>query len=153
MSPSTTSTPPRPTLRSPATFSPITTSSPLSSPSRTSTSTSTTSSTASSPTTSHSPRSFASLIHIHHSHSSSSSRPHIRHLRTSSSSTTHTSHHRSRSQKRYSGTTMQCGRHGNEWLFGGWSFTEVVKGLLNPATEKDLNDKEAEKTKRRSWTD
>lgn len=30
-------------------------------------------------------------------------------------------------QKRPSGTTMQCGRHGDEWLFGGWA--NIVKGF------------------------
>ncbi|MCJ1295708.1 hypothetical protein MMC34_007272 [Xylographa carneopallida] len=39
---------------------------------------------------------------------------------------------RSRSTKRHSGTVMQCGRHGNDWLFGGFSFTEAVRGLLSP---------------------
>lgn len=24
----------------------------------------------------------------------------------------------------------ECGRHGDEWLFGGWSLMEVVRGLL-----------------------
>lgn len=30
-------------------------------------------------------------------------------------------------RKRRTSTTMQCGRHGDEWLFGGWS--DMVKGF------------------------
>lgn len=29
-----------------------------------------------------------------------------------------------------SGTYTQCGRHSNDWLFGGFSVTNTVKGLL-----------------------
>ena len=36
-----------------------------------------------------------------------------------------------------SGTTMQVGRHGNEWLFGGFSFTETVKQLWSPGEGGD----------------
>ncbi|MCJ1287047.1 hypothetical protein MMC26_006394 [Xylographa opegraphella] len=56
------------------------------------------------------------------------------HFRTDSSTSTasQASRPRSRSAKRHSGTVMQCGRHGNDWLFGGFSFTEAVRGLLSP---------------------
>ncbi|MCJ1315026.1 hypothetical protein MMC15_000340 [Xylographa vitiligo] len=56
------------------------------------------------------------------------------HFRTDSSTSTgsHAARPRSRSAKRHSGTVMQCGRHGNDWLFGGFSFTEAVRGLLSP---------------------
>ncbi|KAI9723322.1 MAG: hypothetical protein M1812_001205 [Candelaria pacifica] len=32
---------------------------------------------------------------------------------------------------RGSGTYTDCGRHGNDWLFGGFSVTGTVKGLFN----------------------
>ena len=36
-----------------------------------------------------------------------------------------------RVKKRHStGTYMECGRHGNDWLFGGFSITETVKDLV-----------------------
>ncbi|MCJ1336854.1 hypothetical protein MMC09_002132 [Bachmanniomyces sp. S44760] len=44
--------------------------------------------------------------------------------------------------KRNSGTTMQVGRHGNDWLFGGFSFTGTVKGLLSPTGSEDASDGE-----------
>ncbi|KAI9850815.1 MAG: hypothetical protein M1824_003094 [Vezdaea acicularis] len=34
--------------------------------------------------------------------------------------------------KRNSGNYMQYGRHSNEWLFGGISVTETVKGWIHP---------------------
>lgn len=34
-------------------------------------------------------------------------------------------------KSRNSGTVMQCGRHGNEWLFGNISVTDTVKGLFH----------------------
>ena len=46
---------------------------------------------------------------------------------------------RSRSQKRNSGTVMQVGRHGNDWLFGGFSFTETVRSLLSPTDSEHGN--------------
>jgi len=33
-------------------------------------------------------------------------------------------------KSRSSGTVMQCGRHSNEWLFGGISVTDTVKGFF-----------------------
>ncbi|MCJ1244498.1 hypothetical protein MMC30_001696 [Trapelia coarctata] len=53
------------------------------------------------------------------------------HLRTESSqSANQISRPRSRSNKRHSGTVMQCGRHSNDWLFGGFSFTDTVRGFV-----------------------
>ena len=37
--------------------------------------------------------------------------------------------------KRHSGTTMQVGRHSNDWLFGGFSITEKVRGMWSPSDE------------------
>ncbi|KAI4152861.1 MAG: hypothetical protein LQ340_002674 [Diploschistes diacapsis] len=59
-------------------------------------------------------------------------RPHRLHLRSDSAMSTGTMptpspRGRSRSAKRSSG------RHGNDWLFGGFSFTEAVKGLISPS--------------------
>lgn len=34
-------------------------------------------------------------------------------------------------KSRSSGTVTQCGRHGNEWLFGNISVTDTVKGLFH----------------------
>ena len=42
---------------------------------------------------------------------------------------------RSGCQKRHSGTMMQVGRHGNDWLFGGFSITEKVRGMWSPSDE------------------
>ncbi|KAI9871802.1 MAG: hypothetical protein M1830_002431 [Pleopsidium flavum] len=34
-------------------------------------------------------------------------------------------------KSRSSGTVMQCGRHSNDWLFGGISVTDTVKGFFH----------------------
>ncbi|KAG2413544.1 hypothetical protein HFD88_002733 [Aspergillus terreus] len=41
----------------------------------------------------------------------------------------HISHARSRSddRRRRQGTITDCGRHSNEWLFGGFSFRDTVR--------------------------
>ncbi|MCJ1334206.1 hypothetical protein MMC10_010913 [Thelotrema lepadinum] len=67
-------------------------------------------------------------------------RPKRLHLRSNSTTstgamTTPSPRGRSRSAKRSSGTYMQVGRHGNDWLFGGFSFTEAVKGLISPSSD------------------
>ncbi|KAI9846423.1 MAG: hypothetical protein M1837_004014 [Sclerophora amabilis] len=36
----------------------------------------------------------------------------------------------SKKDKRGSGTYLQCGRHSNQWLFGGISVRDAVKGLF-----------------------
>ena len=74
-------------------------------------------------------------------------RPHRLHLRSDSSSSsspmsTPSPRGRSRSAKRSSGTYMQVGRHSNDWLFGGFSFTEAVKGLLSPSHDSHHQDRE-----------
>ncbi|MCJ1448873.1 MAG: hypothetical protein MMC23_009392 [Stictis urceolatum] len=56
---------------------------------------------------------------------------------SSNSSPTQPQFIRSRSQKRNSGTTMQVGRHGNDWLFGGFSFTDAVKNLLASTEDRE----------------
>ena len=65
-------------------------------------------------------------------HEQHPSRLHFRSDSSPTTSTPNSTQTRSRSQKRSSGTVMQVGRHGNEWLFGGFSFTETVKSLLSP---------------------
>ena len=64
-------------------------------------------------------------------------RPHRLHLRSDSNSSgplaTPSPRARSRSAKRNSGTIMQVGRHSNDWLFGGFSLRETVKGLISPS--------------------
>lgn len=58
------------------------------------------------------------------------------HLRTESSqSANQITRPRSRSNKRHSGTVMQCGRHSNDWLFGGFSFTDTVRGFVSRADD------------------
>ena len=38
--------------------------------------------------------------------------------------------------KHQPGSTSHCGRHGNDWLFGGFSVTEKVKGFFEKGEEK-----------------
>ena len=64
------------------------------------------------------------------------SRPDRLSLRSDSSLTVAPTRGRSRSAKRNSGTVMQVGRHGNDWLFGGFSFTESIKSLLSPTNSE-----------------
>ncbi|MCJ1310557.1 hypothetical protein MMC25_004222 [Agyrium rufum] len=71
----------------------------------------------------------------------SESRPARLSLRSDSSFSNSTPRTRSRSTKRNSGTVMQVGRHSNDWLFGGFSFTEAVKGLLSSPTDERTNEK------------
>ena len=76
-----------------------------------------------------------------------SRRPNRLHLRSDSSlsqagMTTPSPRGRSRSTKRNSGTYVQVGRHGNDWLFGGFSFTEAVKSLLSPSSEGHHHDRD-----------
>ncbi|MCJ1364947.1 hypothetical protein MMC16_004064 [Acarospora aff. strigata] len=40
--------------------------------------------------------------------------------------------HVKRKSRNSSGTVTQCGRHGNEWLFGNISVTGTVRGLFGP---------------------
>lgn len=54
-------------------------------------------------------------------------RPHMGH-RDASDSTIHSSERsRSDSYKRYSGTINHCGRHSNDWLFGGFSVRDTLR--------------------------
>ena len=74
-------------------------------------------------------------------------RPERLHLRTdsglSATSPTTSPRTRSRPAKRNStGTVMQVGRHGNEWLFGGFSFTNTVRGLLSPTDSESGQDRQ-----------
>jgi hypothetical protein len=38
--------------------------------------------------------------------------------------------------KRQPASTSHCGRHGNDWLFGGFSVTEMVKGFFEKGEGK-----------------
>lgn len=44
-------------------------------------------------------------------------------------------------RRKTSGTTKHCGRHSNEWLFGGFSVRETVKNLVKEKEEKEQEDK------------
>ena len=50
------------------------------------------------------------------------------HKRTSSSSSSAYSRKSTEDYRRYSGTVNHCGRHSNDWLFGGFSLRDTVRG-------------------------
>lgn len=39
--------------------------------------------------------------------------------------------------RRYSGTVNHCGRHSNDWLFGGFSVRETVRGSIEKLRHSD----------------
>ncbi|PYI34272.1 hypothetical protein BP00DRAFT_454840 [Aspergillus indologenus CBS 114.80] len=59
----------------------------------------------------------ATQVHDDHTHT---------HKRTSSSSAY--SRKSTEDYRRYSGTVNHCGRHSNDWLFGGFSLRDTVRG-------------------------
>jgi hypothetical protein len=45
--------------------------------------------------------------------------------------------------KRYSGTVNHYGRHSNDWLFGGFSVRETVRGVRGSLDKLRNQDKES----------
>ncbi|WEW57101.1 hypothetical protein PRK78_002561 [Emydomyces testavorans] len=72
-----------------------------------------------------------------HSSTMSGKKRHSYTSRKSSSSTSTSSSSSSSDYKRLSGTVNYCGRHANDWLFGGFSVRESVRGLLREDHEDE----------------